>query len=255
MRTTKIRKFGWLRDSLDGRDRVLTVSKRVPLPAECDLIGPQMPPIYDQGDLGSCSANAISRAVDFERAKQGLPFMTPSRLMLYWCEREMEGTVETDSGAMLRDGIKVMVKQGVCAESEWPYDISQFAVRPTEQCFKDAIPHETVQYSSVTQSRDLYFAKHCMAILGRPVVFGISVFEDFESEEVSKTGLIPMPQGNPLGGHAICMVGYDDSKKLIKFANSWGADWGSAGYGFLPYEYVADPNLSADWWVVLAERG
>ena len=49
-----------------------------------------------------------------------------------------------------------------------------------------------------------------------------------------------MPKSNEelIGGHAICIMGYDDSLKIFKFKNSWGAKWADQGYGYLPYEYI-----------------
>jgi len=85
-----------------------------------------------------------------------------------------------------------------------------------------------------------------------PVVFGISVYESFESEKVAKTGIVPLPENTErmLGGHAIVLVGYDNEKKLFIFRNSWGEQWGDKGYGYLPFEYVCDANLASDFWVV-----
>jgi C1A family cysteine protease len=246
------RKYGWKRDRLDHRDHFMTVTKRVPLPASADLRS-GMPAIYDQGELGSCTANAIAAAVDFERGKQGLQFMSPSRLFIYWNERSIEGTVSQDSGAEIRDGIKTVAAQGVCQETEWPYNIGQFTVKPTAQCFTDAKKFEATQYSRVTQ--DSYFPRHCMGILGRPVVLGIAVFNAIESDQVAATGDVPMPSpmDQPIGGHAVLVVGYNDATRKFIFRNSWGSDWGNHGYGTLPYDYVLSPALCSDLWTILAE--
>jgi C1A family cysteine protease len=254
MATYKIKRYGWRRDHLDPRDQMLTVSKRVPLPAAADLrTSGFLPPVYDQQDLGSCTANAVAAAVDFERKKQAEQFMTPSRLFIYYNERVMEGEADRDAGAELRDGIKTVAAQGACPESEWPYDESQFATPPPAKCYADALKFTALEYSRVTQ--DTYFPRHCLAILGRPIVFGISAFDSLESDQAAATGMVPMPGPDdaPIGGHAICLVGYDDSKRLFTFRNSWGGGWGAAGYGYLPYAYVLDPNLAGDFWVVLSE--
>jgi len=150
---------------------VLTVAKRVPLPAACDLrTSGCLPPVYDQQDLGSCTANAIAAAVDFERKKQGEPFLTPSRLFIYYNERVLEDDPSEDGGAELRDGIKTVVGQGVCPESEWPYDVSRLATKPPKSCYADALQCKALQYSRVTQNS--YFPRHSLAILGRPVASG-----------------------------------------------------------------------------------
>src|SRR5579863_29559 len=164
----KVKRYGWRRDHLDPRDHMLTVTKRVPLPSSCDLRKSGfLPPVYDQLDLGSCTANAIAAAVDFERKKQTESFLTPSRLFIYYNERVIEGEPDQDAGAELRDGIKTVASQGACPEPEWPYDESQFATKPPDNCYTDALKFKALQYSRVTQSS--YFPRHCLAILGRPV--------------------------------------------------------------------------------------
>ncbi|HYL38458.1 MAG TPA: C1 family peptidase [Bryobacteraceae bacterium] len=250
----KTKRYGWRRDHLDPRDHILTVAKRVPLPAACDLRpSGYLPPVYDQQDLGSCTANAVAASVDFERRKQSQPFMIPSRLFIYYNERILEGDPGQDAGAELRSGIKTVAAQGVCPESEWPYNESQFASQPPSACYLDALKFKALQYSRVTQTA--YFTRHCLAILRRPVVFGITVYDAFESDQTASNGIVPMPapDDTPIGGHAICLAGYDDAKQLFTFRNSWGDGWGDAGYGYLPYAYVLDPNQAGDFWVILAE--
>src|SRR5438128_696006 len=121
--TYHIKRYGWLPDVPDQRDHVYAAPSGVlhKLPAKIDL-RPKCPPVYNQGQLGSCTANAIAAAVQFDRMKQNLkPAFAPSRLFIYYNERAIEGTVDNDSGAMLRDGIKSIAKQGDCAETHWPY--------------------------------------------------------------------------------------------------------------------------------------
>lgn len=253
----KIQRFGWKPDSLDHRDKFLpTAVVRVPLPASVDLrTTGYVPPVYDQLQLGSCSANAIAAAVDYERKRQGEAFITPSRLFIYYNERVIEGDISQDGGAQLRDGISSVSSQGVCPESEWPYSDqgNQFAITPTTQCYADALKFKALTYSRVTQVD--YFLKHCMAILGRPVIFGFSVFSAFESDQVAQTGIVPMPASSdsPIGGHAVVAVGYDDPSQTFLVRNSWGESWGLQGYFKLPYAYLLNPNLASDLWVIEAE--
>jgi C1A family cysteine protease len=254
IRTTARR--GWIPDLPDHRDQYMTVAAPVALPPGTDLRTTGfLSDVYDQLQLSSCTANAIAAAVDFERKRQGEPFITPSRLFVYYAERQIEGTVPQDCGAQIRDGIKSVVSLGVCPESEWPYSDqgNQFAVQPSPQCYADALKFKTVQYSRVTQSD--YHLKHCLAILGRPVVFGITCFSGLDDPDVGKTGDVPMPGPNeaPQGGHAILLVGYDDSKKKYTFRNSWGTSFGQAGYGTLDYNYVEDANLASDFWTILGD--
>ena len=63
----------------------------------------------------------------------------------------------------------------------------------------------------------------------------------------TRTGVVPMPRSGekPLGGHAICPVGYNDAKKIVKFKNSWSSGWGEKGYGYLPYAYIEKYMMDA----------
>ena len=84
-------------------------------------------------------------------------------------------------------------------------------------------------------------------IINGPFMAGVDVYESWFTDKASKTGLIPMPKKKEQyqGGHAICIAGYDDSKKLFKFKNSWGDGWGNEGYGYLTYDYMKQYCLDA----------
>jgi len=132
--------FGWVPDLPDQRDFLYAapVENMAALPTSVDL-RPQCPKtVYDQGQLGSCTANAIAGALEFDRLKEGLADFIPSRLFIYYNERVMEGTVGTDSGAQIRDGIKSVGSIGAPPESDWPYNIAEFAVKPSPKAYKDA---------------------------------------------------------------------------------------------------------------------
>src|SRR5208283_4151226 len=203
----------------------------------------QCPTVYDQGELGSCTANAIGAAMEFERLKQSLQDFMPSRLFIYYNERVIEGTVASDSGAQIRDGIKTVASQGVCPETEWPYDIAQFATEPGPQCYADAITDKAVLYQRLSHNLDQM--KGCLAS-GYPFVFGFTVYESFESASVARTGHASLPKSGEraIGGHAVAGVGYDDSKQWFIVRNSWGPNWGMKGCFTLPYAYVTATNLA-----------
>ena len=246
----KIAGYGWVPDLPDQRDHLYAAPTQTlaQLPPSADLRD-QCPPVYNQGQLGSCTANAIGAAIEFDRMKQSLPDFVPSRLFIYYNERDMEGTVDSDSGAQIRDGIKSVAKLGACNEEIWPYQIENFREKPSQEAYDDAQLDRVVSYQRLIQN--LNQMKGCIAS-GFPFVFGFTVYEGFESDEVAHTGHAPLPGPNEqqIGGHAVMAVGYDDSNQWFLVRNSWGPDWGMQGYFTLPYAYVTQASLAADFWTV-----
>ncbi|WP_334173020.1 C1 family peptidase [Sinomonas sp.] len=243
--------YGWVPDVPDQRDHLFAAPPAVlgALPASTDLSA-QCPPVYDQGQLGSCTANAIAGALEFDADKEGISgYTTPSRLFIYYNERVMENTVSSDSGAQIRDGIKSVGAQGACPETEWPYDITKFADQPSQQCYTDAKQHRAVAYQRV--ARSLQQMQGCLAA-GYPFVFGFTVYESFESQDVAQSGVAPMPAPNEqvLGGHAVVAVGYDNASQRFRVRNSWGTGWGQGGYFTMPYQYLLSTGLSSDFWTI-----
>ena len=266
MRTTSVRAekggdmphdveyYGWVADLPDSRDHFYSAPApvRSTLPTRTDL-RPQCPPVYDQGPIGSCTGNAVAAAIEFDRKKQSLPDFVSSRLFIYYNERVIEHTTQSDSGAQIRDGIKTIATQGACNEgnsnNEWPYLTNLVTERPRPACYDAALKYRAVEYQRIV--RDLAQMKSCLAS-GYPFVFGFTVYQSFEDEEVAHTGHAPMPtpQEAVVGGHAVLAVGYDDANGTFLVRNSWGTDWGMEGYFTLPYDYLRQPQLSDDFWTV-----
>ena len=244
------RKFGWRPDKPDMRDEHYSMAAFGPLPEKVDL-RKYCSAVQDQGDLGSCTGNAIASALEFLENKAGAArFADYSRLFIYYNERSLEGTIMSDAGAEIRDGIKSVNKWGCCFESTWPYVISKFTVKPSATAYTQAKTHLFTKYQRLT-TLDQF--KNCLAA-GYPFVFGFAVYESFESDAVAKTGNAPMPQPREqmLGGHAVLAVGYDNSTSRFLVQNSWGTSWGQKGFFTLPYDYLANRNLSDDFWVIKA---
>ena len=246
----KIR-HGWRPQLPDVRDHVFKATPSIY--ARYDL-RPMCPrTIQDQGQLGSCTANAIAAAVQFDMLKQGLhPYFFVSRLFVYYNERNMEGTVASDSGANIRDGIKSINTLGACSEVVWPYSDANpgpFSTKPPAIAYTDALKARSLSYQAVNQ--DLASMKACIATK-TPIVIGFTVYESFESATVANTGVVNMPAPGEatVGGHAVLIVGYDDSTQRFIVRNSWGAGWGQGGYFTIPYAYFTNPNLASDLWAI-----
>ncbi len=239
--------YGWKRGRADPRDKWFNASFVVPDDMTIDL-REHCPPIYDQGKLGSCTANAIAFCYEYCLGKQQDNEFIPSRLFIYWNERAMEHHTSTDSGAEIRDGIKSIHKLGVCHESEWPYDVTQFAVKPSDPCYQNALTNRSIAYRRVRQvKQDILVA----LAAGYPIAFGFLVYPSFE-QQAGQAGFMPLPSPNeqPVGGHAVALVGYDAGKNMFIVRNSWGSNWGAAGYFFMPESFLLDPSQCSDFWTV-----
>jgi len=233
------------RQPIDEKDfllaSVLNIHAAVKLPKMVDLRS-SCPPIFDQGQLGSCTANAgVAARIMLDKLPVNL-----SRLFQYYNERVIEKDVSADGGAQMRDIGKAMAAYGICLETLCPYDIAAFENKPTPQAYKEALSYKVKTYYSVP---DLNGIKQILALKQQPVLIGIDVYTSFESALVAKTGIIPLPKKteSKLGGHAICAVGYDDTKKWLICRNSWGETWGDKGYFYLPYTYLSK-GFAYDFW-------
>lgn len=245
--------YGWVRDLPDFRDQIYSAPLAPrELPPSVDL-RPQCPPVYNQGQLGSCTGNAIAAAIEFDQRKQGSAQFTPSRLFIYYNERAMEGTLNQDCGAQPRDGIKSVAKLGAPPETDWPYDPAQWAVKPRPAAYAAARKDLVASYARVAQSLDQM--QGCLAA-GYPFVFGFAVYESFESAAVASTGVVPMPASTEkqTGGHCVAAVGYNAAQSTFLIRNSWGAGWGMDGYCTMPFAYLLNANLASDFWTIRSVR-
>ncbi len=122
-------------------------------------------------------------------------------------------------------------------------------MKPSAQACKEASKYQVTSYSRLTQT--LNQLKGCLAS-GYPFVFGFTVYESFESPEVAKSGVMPMPAASEkvLGGHAVVAAGYNDASQRFIVRNSWGSKWGQKGCFTMPYAYITESNLADDFWTI-----
>jgi C1A family cysteine protease len=228
---------------------LLSLEKRLPgrmLPRIVDLrTNSKMPSVYDQEDIGSCTAQAFCAAYQF---LDNNSFMG-SRLFLYYNERKLENNIPDDSGATLESGISCLTKYGLCPESEWPYDTKKFSVKPPDSCYTSALKEKLLKFKNINNDRN---TMRNFLNLGIPLVVGIAIYPSFESRAVEQTGIVPMPAKNGvmLGGHAVLVVGFNHKKGQWIVRNSWGTNWGDKGYFYLPYNYLLNRRLCTDIWVL-----
>ena len=278
--TKSTKSCGWAPDVSDRREHIYdAVRPKLKLPPTVDLRRGCFV-VEDQGALGSCTVQALAGHLEFLDNREDNNYMDLSRLFIpkrnrfkkfkeydeerlgiillslicdpkrkqyiYYNERLLEGTVKSDSGAAIRDGIKTLAKTGVCAESSWPYVINRFADKPPSMCYSQTLKHRIVSYHHLTTINEMLI---CLSD-GYSFVFGFTVHESVESPQVARTGIAPMP-GKPervLGGHAVVAVGFNQKDKRFLVRNSWGAKWGRRGYFTMPFAYLE--SLAQDFWTI-----
>lgn len=256
--------YGWQRDLPDHRDfkfRNRKVEAPMVLPTVVSLRRKMPNYIFDQLSIGSCTANSSCMMWDFVH-RTG-PY---SRLQEYYNTRYVEGTVNQDSGGQIRDAIKCLSACGVAQETLWPYYVGQFTVPPPANVVEAGKQDEVTTYLSIAQDREMM---ECLAE-GFPFVAGFTVYDQFESDTCAQTGIVAMPNdsSNPVGGHAVCVIGYDldfhtnpvflnskipaqyVSNQMFEVRNSWGVSWGDAGHFWIPVQYLQNANLASDFWTI-----
>ena len=241
-----MRRYGYQFQVLERVARLRDEAGTVTLPPSVSLRD-RCTPVRDQGSLGACTAFALCACVELKTFETEGIITSP--LFVYFRERVLEGDIDSDLGASLSSGATVLEQTGACLESLWPYVESKFADRPPPVCYADAANRRT---RCAQLDPELFLIKEALS-KGVCVVVGIAAYASFEGAEAQSTGVVPMPNTQTeasLGGHAVALVGYDDSTQLFCAKNSWGPLWGDGGYIFLPYDYILDANLTSEIFAV-----
>lgn len=248
-----------LRDLKYNRKFTKFLPRKLSLPAKVDLRNVDSP-IFDQGQEGSCTANASAGMADFLEIKKGLsanPHLNPeeyisgkftpaSRAFVYWCERAFMGDTGEDNGAYVRTSAQVFSQKGACSEPTWPYGPDTLYPEPPTAAWAEAAGHKIVSYQALQTTTDML---DCLAS-GYPFIFGVTLYGSFESQYTAETGVVTIPSmfESPIGGHALCAVGYDQKEEIFIVRNSWGTGWGDNGYCYFPFAYLANQDLASDFW-------
>lgn len=246
---------GWRPDKPDPRDRHLMVPEITRLPDAADL-RKQCPPVVDQEEIGSCTANSSSSAIAFleHEAERDVLY---SRLFIYAMTRHLEGTpLSEDSGAEIRDTMKALAVYGAPPETLWPYITSNFSIEPPAQARTSALMHKALVYYRCPSLYSLKASLH----QGFPVVIGFSVPDNMMTQQCADTGVVlpPEPGESYDGGHAVLAVGYDvhfacgGERGGVLCQNSWGTGWGLDGYFWLPMSFWSggEGALASDCWTI-----
>lgn len=251
-------RYGWHPSLPDQRDRplgtLLAAGAPVVIPKAVDLTK-NMPPVRNQGQLGSCTGFAATGAYYATSKANGRYPVPESALFAYYNARWYEDTVDYDSGATVRDVVKGLAKFGAASDTAWPYVTSKYATKAPPSVYTSALRHQALTYYAVGQTETEM--RRALAT-GYPIVVGFSVYDSFESATVSRTGNVPIPGRNEalLGGHAVVLCGYDSANPYQWLCqNSWGIGWGDHGYFRMDSAYLTNRRLAGDFWTLRVTEG
>jgi len=241
-------KWGWKKDPEDVRD-IPYKAVSLKLPQIANVVYLIKSPVKNQFDLGSCVFNGVVSEMESVMIQNDtIPPTVLSRLFAYWDYRNQYTNINEDTGAFPRDALKSIQKDGICLETSWPYNTDQWTTKPTDECWDEAKKYKIKSYHSIITLDDMLQS----VAEGWPFGCGIYVHKSFMSDEVARTGKVPMPAPGEemLGGHFVYFWGYDRNKRVFHGQNSWGIEWGKKGTFTIPFDYLTNKNLADDCWTI-----
>lgn len=260
---------GWVRDFTDPRDFSIDTEKVKPyllpckafdakgkdLPSQYDIASyVDVPPIKNQRNIGSCTAHAGTTMYETFLRVAGHSSEPLSRLFLYKVTRNLLKWTG-DTGGYLRTTMQAMAMFGIPLEEYCTYVTRRYEREPSGFLYAMAQNFQALTYYRLdlkTNKEKVINSIKLNLASNRACMCGFVVFSNLgETGDVR----LPGPRAQMEGGHAICIQGYDDDRRVgsfkgaFKFPNSWGTGWGEDGYGWLPYDYVRQ-DLATDWWTL-----
>jgi C1A family cysteine protease len=230
---------------------------------------PWCPPVENQLNLGSCTANAGVGLLEYYERRAFGKHIDASRLFLYKTTRNLLHWTG-DTGAYLRSTLQSLVLFGVPPEEYWPYAVADFDKEPTAFLYAFAASYQALSYYRLdpagTTKTSLLSAIKTNLAAGLPSIFGMTLYSSYLQATADNQGAIPypLPADKIVGGHALMVVGYNDTLQIkntgpgavattgaLLIRNSWGTGWGGGGYGWLPYDYVLK-GQAVDWWTLIS---
>lgn len=247
IRTVRGHKFALRKDKRDKRDFVYKLRRYGVAPESTERKNINSFSVrYDQGNIGSCGLNSFLYIFRYMLKTNGQSDFNGSRLYGYYNARNNKSE---DTGVTLRDVYKSTNKFGICSEELWPYKVNKFAIEPPEIAYKDGEKHQSIRYERIYPVTKEAI-KDAISN-GIPIHFGMRIYSSFMTDEVARTGIVPIPSRcfeECLGGHA--MAGFDYDSEYVITLNSWGSSWGQNGVCQIPWEVILNPRLVSDVWVL-----
>jgi len=222
-----------------------------------------MPQIWDQKEMGACTAFSTMGVYTFVARKEGLKFPEPSQMFAYYESRYQDGDSNQDAGSTNATEWSVATNIGVVPLTDWPYTRANLFKTPPEKIVAEAANHKAVKDYQLDGS--LESIQSCLTE-GYPLNFSVTLYPAFEGAYALRNGIIPMPnpkENSPIGGHSMAIVGIgygkdwiadgqfkkaDPNTLYVKVRNSWGKDYFQNGYLLLPFDYLGLYGYQSDYW-------